>query len=63
MFNTQEEEKELEELYEDFLFIIWEFLKWSRDQLSDEKLFMLHLYKKKMCYLDTIIYKQEKYKV
>jgi hypothetical protein len=63
MFNTQEEEKELEELYEDFLFVIWEFLKWSRDQLSDEKLFMLHLYKKKLCYLDTIIYKQEKYKV
>lgn len=59
----QQEGNELEKLYIDFLFVIWEFLKWSRDQLSDEKLFMLHLYKKKLCYLDTIIYKQEKYKV
>ena len=60
---NQEEENEVKELYIEFLFVIWEFLKWSRDQLSDPNLFMLHLYKKKVCYLETFIYKQEKHKL
>ena len=60
---TPKQLQEVEELYKDFLFLIWEFLKWSKNQLKDKTNYKLNLYKKKLCYLEAIIYKQKKYKI
>ena len=51
----------IEDIYFDFLTVIWEFLKWSGEQLKDNNNEKVHDYRYKTCLLDRILYKLHKY--
>ena len=51
----------IEDIYFDFLTVVWEFLKWSRKQLEDNELEKLRDYRYKTCLIDRILYKLHKY--
>ena len=51
----------IEDIYFDFLTVVWEFLKWSGKQLEDNELEKLRDYRYKTCLIDRILYKLHKY--
>ena len=51
----------IEDIYFDFLTVVWEFLKWSGQQLQDNELEKLRDYRYKTCLIDRILYKLHKY--